>query len=90
MLNLKINNTQDEHLRITAFRDSSEGWGCHPTVTSLTHNRSSLKELQGCKWREAEGKEGPAIALKWDQGEVPKPDTITKWRHGELTKRDLS
>jgi hypothetical protein len=28
-------------------RTSSEGWGCHPTVTSLTHNSSCLEELQG-------------------------------------------
>jgi hypothetical protein len=34
-------------------RTSSEGWGCHPTVTSLTHNCSCLKELQGWKWRGA-------------------------------------
>jgi hypothetical protein len=27
-------------------RVSSEGWGCHPTVTSLTHNCSCLKKLQ--------------------------------------------
>jgi hypothetical protein len=25
-------------------------WGCHPTVTSLIHNCSCLKELQGWKW----------------------------------------
>jgi hypothetical protein len=24
---------------------SSEGWGCHPTVTTLTHDCSFLKEL---------------------------------------------
>jgi hypothetical protein len=34
-------------------RTSSEGWGCHPTVTPLTHNCFSLKELQGWKWRGA-------------------------------------
>ena len=34
-------------------RTSSEGWGCHPTVTTLTHNCSCLKELQGWKWRGA-------------------------------------
>jgi hypothetical protein len=33
-------------------RTSSEGWGCHPTVTSLTHNCSCLKELQGWNYRE--------------------------------------
>ena len=26
-------------------RTSSEGWGCHPTVTTLTHNCSCLKEI---------------------------------------------
>ena len=52
---------------------SSEGWGCHPTVTPL-------KELQGCKWRGAWGKEGPVTGPKWDpdQGEGPRPDTITE------------
>jgi hypothetical protein len=30
-------------------RASSEGWGCHPTVKTLTHNYSCLKELQGWK-----------------------------------------
>ena len=30
-----------------------EGWGCHPTVKTLTQNCSCLKELQGCKWRGA-------------------------------------
>jgi hypothetical protein len=34
-------------------RTSSDGWGCHPTVKSLTHNSSSVKELQGWKWRGA-------------------------------------
>jgi hypothetical protein len=34
-------------------RASSDGWGCHPTVTSLTHNCSCLKQLQGWKWRGA-------------------------------------
>ena len=28
-------------------------WGCHPTVTLLTHNCSCLKELKGWKWRGA-------------------------------------
>jgi hypothetical protein len=28
-------------------RTLSEGWGCHPTVTTLTHNFFYLKELQG-------------------------------------------
>jgi hypothetical protein len=32
-------------------RTSSEGRGCHPTVTTLTHNYSCLKELQGWKWK---------------------------------------
>jgi hypothetical protein len=27
-------------------RASSEGWGCHPTVNTLTHNCTCLKELQ--------------------------------------------
>jgi hypothetical protein len=30
-------------------RTSSEGWGCLPTVITLTHNCSCLKELQGWK-----------------------------------------
>ena len=61
-------------------RASSEGWGCHPTVKTLTHNCSCLKELQGWKWRGAWGKEGPVTGPKWDpaQGEVPRPDTITE------------
>jgi hypothetical protein len=59
---------------------SSEGWGCHPTVTSLTHNCFCLKELQGWKWRGPWGKEGPAVVPKWDlaQGLVPRPITITE------------
>jgi hypothetical protein len=28
-------------------RASSEGWGCHPRVTTLIHNCSYLKQLQG-------------------------------------------
>jgi hypothetical protein len=56
------------------FKTCSWGWGCHPTVTSLTHNCSSLKELQA--W----GKEGRVTDPKWDpaQGKVPRPDTITE------------
>jgi hypothetical protein len=56
------------------------GMGCHPTVTSVTHNCFCLKELQGWKWRGAWGKESPAIGPKWDpgQGVVPRPDTITE------------
>jgi hypothetical protein len=55
-------------------------WGCHPTVTPLTHNCFCLKELQGWKWRGAWGEEGPATSPKWDpvKGEVPGPDTITE------------
>jgi hypothetical protein len=37
-------------------RTSSEGWGCHPTVTSLTHNFFCLKELQGWNGEEPEEK----------------------------------
>ena len=37
-------------------RASSEGWGCHPTVTSLTHNCSCLKELQDGNGEEPEEK----------------------------------
>jgi hypothetical protein len=61
-------------------RASSEGWGCHPILTSLTHNCSCLKELQGWKQRRAWGKEGPVTDPNWDpaQGEVPRPDTITE------------
>ena len=32
-------------------RASSDGWGCHPVVKTLTHNCSCLKELHGWKWR---------------------------------------
>jgi hypothetical protein len=46
-------------------RASNEGGG-HPTVTTLTHNCSCLKELQGWKWRGSRGKEGPATGPKWD------------------------
>jgi hypothetical protein len=41
-------------MRITpdfSDRALSEGWGCHPTVKTLTQNCSCLKELQGWKWR---------------------------------------
>jgi hypothetical protein len=34
-------------------RTSSDRWGCHPTVTTLTYTCSCLKELQGWKWRAA-------------------------------------
>jgi hypothetical protein len=30
-------------------RETIEGWGCQSTVTSLIHNCSCLKELQGWK-----------------------------------------
>ena len=71
--------TNNAHLH-QEDRASNEGEGNHPTVTTLTHNCSCLKELQGWKWREAWGKEGPATGPKWDpaQGEVPRPDTITE------------
>jgi hypothetical protein len=60
-------------------KTSRERWGSHPTVTSLTHNYSCLKELQGWKWRETWGKEDLIRGPKWDpdQGEVvPRLDTI--------------
>jgi hypothetical protein len=59
---------------------SDKGEGVHPTVTTLTHNCSYLKKLQGCKWREARGKEGPVTGPKLDlaQGEVLRPDNITE------------
>jgi hypothetical protein len=47
-------------------RTWSEGWGCHPTVKTLTHNCFCLKELQEWKWRGAWGKEGPTTGPKWD------------------------
>jgi hypothetical protein len=61
-------------------RASSEGWGCHPTVKTLTHNYSCLNELQGWKWRGAPEKEGPVTSPKWDpvQREALRPDTITE------------
>jgi hypothetical protein len=37
----------------TSIRKADEGWGCHPTVTPLTHNCFCLKEIQGWKWRGA-------------------------------------
>jgi hypothetical protein len=33
-----------ELIESTSSRKTSEGWGCHPIVTSLTHNCSCLKE----------------------------------------------
>jgi hypothetical protein len=36
-----------------AGRASNEGEGGHPTVTTLTHNCSCMKELQGWKWKGA-------------------------------------
>jgi hypothetical protein len=35
---------------------SSEGWGCHPTVTSLANNFSCLKELRDGNEEEPEEK----------------------------------
>jgi hypothetical protein len=64
-------------------RTSSEGWGFHPTVTTLTHNCSYVKELPDRNGDEPEDKKvnpktetGP----KWDpaQREVPRSDTITE------------
>jgi hypothetical protein len=51
----------------------------HPTVKTLIHICSCLKELQGWKWRGAWEKEGPLTDPKQDppQKEVPRPDTIT-------------
>jgi hypothetical protein len=86
------NNSEREFIEPTSSRETtSEGWGCHPTVTSLTHNCSYLKELQGWKWRGAWGKEGPATDPKWDpaQGEAPSLDTITEAVEHSL-KRDFS
>jgi hypothetical protein len=40
-----------ELIELTSSRKMREGG--HPTVTTLTHNCSYLKELQGWKWREA-------------------------------------
>jgi hypothetical protein len=59
---------------------SRQGGNCHPTVTTLIHNCSCLKDLEEWKWRGARGKEGPVTSPKWDptQGEVPRPDTITE------------
>jgi hypothetical protein len=34
-------------------RVSIEGWGCYPTVKTLTHNCSYLKECRDGKWKEA-------------------------------------
>jgi hypothetical protein len=61
-------------------RASNEGERGHPTVTTLTHTCSFLKELQEWKWRGGSGIEGPVTGPKWDtaQGEVPRPDTITE------------
>jgi len=52
----------------------------NPTVASLTHNCSCLKELQGWRWRGSWGKEGPVIGPKWDPAHrvVPRPDPITE------------
>ena len=61
-------------------RASNERDQEHLTVTTLTHNCSCLKELQGWKWRGSWGKVGTATGPKWDlaQGKVPRPDTITE------------
>ena len=42
----------------------TEECGCHPTIKSLTHNCSCLKELQGWTWGGAWGKEGPVTGSK--------------------------
>ena len=62
-------------------RASNEGEGSHPTVTTLTHNCSCLKELQGWKWKGAWGKEDPATDPKWD----PAEECIFKERISLLT-----
>jgi hypothetical protein len=72
-------------------RASNEGGGCHPTVKTLTHNFSCLKELQGWKWGGALGIEGPGTGPKWHPGqeEVTRLDTITEAMEHSL-KRGLS
>jgi hypothetical protein len=57
-----------------------KGWGCHPTVKTLTQNCSCLKEMQGQNWTRAWVKEGPSTGPKWDpaQGEAPRLDILTE------------
>ena len=45
-------DTCRSHLHQKA-RASREEWGCYPTVKTLTHNCSCLKELQGWKLRQS-------------------------------------
>jgi hypothetical protein len=89
----KVRHSQDSKKGTLDEMPSSrnEGGYCHPTVTTLTHNCSCLNELQGWKWREAWGKEGPATGPKWDraQGKIPRPDTITEAMECSQ-KKDLS
>jgi hypothetical protein len=59
---------------------STQEWGCHPIVKTLTHNCFCLRELQGWKWRGSWVNEGSATGPKWDpgQGVILRPDTITE------------
>jgi hypothetical protein len=48
------NSGERECVKFTSSRKTGyqvEGWGCHPTVKTLTQNCSCLKELQGWKWK---------------------------------------
>jgi hypothetical protein len=49
------NSREKEFIEPTSNRNrtSSEGWGYHSTVKTLTLNCPCLKELQGQKWRGA-------------------------------------
>jgi uncharacterized protein with gpF-like domain len=48
------NSGERELVEFTSSRKTGhqvEGWGCRATVKTLIQNCSSLKELQGKKWR---------------------------------------
>ena len=48
------NGGEKELVESTSSRKTEyqvEGWGCYPTVKTLTQNCSSLKELWGQKWQ---------------------------------------
>jgi hypothetical protein len=48
-------NSKERELVESIYRRKTghyvEGWGCYPTVKTLTQKCSHLKELQGQKWR---------------------------------------
>ena len=68
---------------------SSEGWGCHPTVTSLTHNCFIWKNYRNGNGEEPEEKKVQLQAQSGIQLKGKAKAWHYYWGHGVLIKRDL-